>query len=128
MTNDYMAMQGLAAAGVGVALLPRLAVAIARRPGVVTVPLAEPVIERVTFVATRRGAYRSPAADAFSAVLADRGAGRGRTRTCRLSPTTCSTPWPGRPSRRGRHGWGLPAPGWPARRGAPLSMHPAMTP
>jgi len=69
MTNDYMAMQGLVAAGVGVALLPRLAVAIARRPGVVVIPLADPVIERVTFVATRRGSYRSSAADAFRAVL-----------------------------------------------------------
>ena len=68
-TNDYMAMQGLVAAGVGVAVMPRLAVAMARRPGVVVLPLAEPVIERVTFTATRRGAYRSPAADAFGAAL-----------------------------------------------------------
>jgi len=69
MTNDYMAMQGLVAAGVGVALLPRLAIAITRRPGVVIVPLAEPVIERVTFVATRRGSYKSSAAEVFHSVL-----------------------------------------------------------
>ncbi len=69
MTNDYMAMQGLVAAGVGVALMPRLAVAIARRPGVVLLPLAEPVIERVTFIAARRGAYKSPVAEVFSSVL-----------------------------------------------------------
>jgi len=68
-TNDYMAMQGLVAAGVGVALLPRLAVAIARRPGVVMIPLTEPVIERVTFIATRRGSFKSPAADAFRTAL-----------------------------------------------------------
>lgn len=69
MTNDYMAMQGLVAAGVGVALMPRLAVAIARRPGVVMIPLERPVIERVTFIATRFGAYKSPATDAFRAAL-----------------------------------------------------------
>ncbi|HUZ54387.1 MAG TPA: LysR family transcriptional regulator [Streptosporangiaceae bacterium] len=68
-TNDYMAMQGLVAADVGIAVMPRLAVAMARRPGVIVLPLAEPVIERVTFIATRRGAYRSPAADTFRAAL-----------------------------------------------------------
>lgn len=71
MTNDYMAMQGLVAAGVGIAVLPRLAVAIARRPGVVVVPLARSVIERVTFVATRKGAYRSPVAEVFRSALRD---------------------------------------------------------
>jgi DNA-binding transcriptional LysR family regulator len=68
-TNDYMAMQGLVAAGVGVALLPRLAVAMSRRRGVVLLPLSQLVIERVTFIATRSGAYRSPVADAFRAAL-----------------------------------------------------------
>jgi len=68
-TNDYMAMQGLVAADVGVAVMPRLAIAIARRPGVVVLPLAQPVIERVTFIATRRGAYRAPAGDAFRSAL-----------------------------------------------------------
>jgi DNA-binding transcriptional LysR family regulator len=68
-TNDYMAAQGLVASGVGVALLPRLAVAMSRRPGVALLPLSEPVIERVTFIATRSGAYRSPLTDAFRAVL-----------------------------------------------------------
>jgi DNA-binding transcriptional LysR family regulator len=68
-TNDYMAMQGLVAAGVGVALLPRLAVAIARRPGVALVPLAELTIERVTFIATRRHAWRSPASESFRTAL-----------------------------------------------------------
>jgi DNA-binding transcriptional LysR family regulator len=62
-------MQGLVAADVGVAVMPRLAVAMARRPAVVVLSLAEPVIERVTFIATRRGAYGSPAADAFRVAL-----------------------------------------------------------
>jgi DNA-binding transcriptional LysR family regulator len=68
-TNDYMAAQGLVAAGVGVALLPRLAVAMSRRPGVALLALSEPVIERVTFIGTRSGAYRSPLTDAFRAAL-----------------------------------------------------------
>jgi DNA-binding transcriptional LysR family regulator len=68
-TNDCMAMQGLVAAEVGVALLPRLATAIAQRPGLVFRPRDEPVIERVTFIATRAGSYRSPAENAFWAAL-----------------------------------------------------------
>jgi DNA-binding transcriptional LysR family regulator len=68
-TNDYMAMQGLVAAGVGVALMPRLATAIAQRPGLVLRPLTEIVIERVTFIAIRSGAYRPPVVDAFRAAL-----------------------------------------------------------
>jgi DNA-binding transcriptional LysR family regulator len=68
-TNDYMAAQGLVAAEVGVALLPRLAVAMSRRPGVALLALSELVIERVTFIATRSGAYRSPLTDAFRAAL-----------------------------------------------------------
>jgi DNA-binding transcriptional LysR family regulator len=68
-TNDYMAAQGLVAAGVGVALLPRLAVAMSRRPGVALLPLTDLVIERVTFIATRSGAYRSPLTDTFGAAL-----------------------------------------------------------
>jgi hypothetical protein len=50
-------------------MFPRLATAIAQRPGVVFRPLAETVIERVTFIATRAGAYRSPVLDAFRAAL-----------------------------------------------------------
>ena len=68
-TNDYQAMQGLVAAGVGVALLPRLAVAVSHRPDVILRPLDSTVIERVTFIATRSGAYRSPLVTAFRAAL-----------------------------------------------------------
>jgi DNA-binding transcriptional LysR family regulator len=70
-TNDYLAMQGLVAAGLGVALLPRLAGTVPQRPGVLLRPLADPVIDRVTFVASRPGAYRSPVMDAFRAALRD---------------------------------------------------------
>jgi hypothetical protein len=62
-------MQGLVAAGVGVALLPRLAVAVSQRPDVILRPLDNTVIERVTFIATRSGAYRSPLVTAFRAAL-----------------------------------------------------------
>ena len=68
-TNDYQAMQGLVAAGVGVALLPRLAVAVTQRPDVILRPLDDTVIERVTFIATRAGAYQSPLVTAFRAAL-----------------------------------------------------------
>jgi DNA-binding transcriptional LysR family regulator len=68
-TNDYQAMQGLVAAGVGVALLPRLAVAVSRRPDVILRPLDNTVIERVTFIAARAGAYQSPLVTAFRAAL-----------------------------------------------------------
>jgi DNA-binding transcriptional LysR family regulator len=68
-TNDYQAMQGLVAAGVGVALLPRLAVAVSRRPDVILRPLDNTVIERITFIATRAGAYQSPLVTAFRAAL-----------------------------------------------------------
>jgi len=44
-------------------------VAIARCTGVVFAQLARPVIERVTFVATRRGSYKSPVAEAFRSAL-----------------------------------------------------------
>ena len=68
-TNDYQAMQGLVAAGVGVALLPRLAVATSHRPDVALRPLDSTVIERITFIATRAGGYRSPLVTAFRAAL-----------------------------------------------------------
>jgi DNA-binding transcriptional LysR family regulator len=68
-TNDYAAMQGLVAGGVGVALIPRLAAGLYNRPGVVLRPLAEPLIERVTFIVSRAGAYRSRAAQAIASLL-----------------------------------------------------------
>ena len=70
-TNDYMAMQGLVAAGVGVAVLPRLAAAIAVRPGVVLRPLAGLVLERVTFTVTRTGSFPTPTTETFRTALRD---------------------------------------------------------
>jgi DNA-binding transcriptional LysR family regulator len=70
-TNDYAAMQGLIAGGVGVALLPRLACAFTLKPGVVVRPLGEQLIERVTFIATRTGAYRAPTVGTIRQLLRD---------------------------------------------------------
>jgi DNA-binding transcriptional LysR family regulator len=55
-TNDYMVMQGLVAAGAGIAVMPRLAAAITIRPGVTVRPLSGEVLERVTFLVTRSSA------------------------------------------------------------------------
>ena len=56
-----MVMQGLVAAHVGVAVMPRLATAIAVRPGIVVRPLLGDVLERVTFIVTRTAGYRAAA-------------------------------------------------------------------
>jgi len=50
-------------------MLPRLAVAMQHRPDVVLRALDSTVIERVTSIATRSGAYRSPLVTAFRAAL-----------------------------------------------------------
>ena len=68
-TNDYMAMQGLVAAGVGVAVLPRLAVAITARPGIIVRPLEGCPLERVTFTVHRTHGYRSPATEVMRAEM-----------------------------------------------------------
>jgi DNA-binding transcriptional LysR family regulator len=61
-TSDYVAMQGLVACGVGIALLPRLVAAIAVHPGIVLRPLAEDVLARVVTIATRPGGHLPPSA------------------------------------------------------------------
>src|SRR5579875_1542255 len=68
-TNDYLAMQGLVASGVGIAVLPRLAAAIAIRPGVAVRPLAPRTLERVTFLGSRAGFAQTAAASALRAAL-----------------------------------------------------------
>ena len=68
-SNDYMAMQGLVAAGVGVALVPRLIRAMAVRPEVVLRPVRGSDIARVVAIVSRRGGYTSPAASALRAAL-----------------------------------------------------------
>jgi DNA-binding transcriptional LysR family regulator len=68
-TNDCMAMQGLVAAGVGVALIPRLAAAVAVRPGVALRPLSGHPLTRVTSIVWRAEGYRSPAAATMGEIL-----------------------------------------------------------
>lgn len=68
-TNDYMVMQGLVAAGAGVAVMPRLAAAITVRPGVVVRPLLGEPLERVTFLATRSGTADTPVLAALAEEL-----------------------------------------------------------
>jgi hypothetical protein len=64
-----MAMQGLVAAGVGVALVPRLVAAMALRPEVVLRPISGTDITRVVAIISRAGGYASPAALAMAAAL-----------------------------------------------------------
>ena len=68
-SNDYMAMQGLVAAGVGVALVPRLISALALRPEVVLRPISGSDITRVVAITTRAGGYTSHAVLGMAAAL-----------------------------------------------------------
>jgi DNA-binding transcriptional LysR family regulator len=63
-SDDNGAVQGMVAAGLGVAVVPALAVD-ARDPGVVALPLGNAVPPRVLCLAWHRDRYRSPAARAF---------------------------------------------------------------
>jgi len=63
-SDDNGAVQGMVAAGLGVALVPALAVD-ARDPGVVALPLGGAIPPRVLCLAWHRDRYRSPAARAF---------------------------------------------------------------
>jgi DNA-binding transcriptional LysR family regulator len=63
-SDDNGAVQGMVAAGLGVALVPALAVDV-RDPGVVALPLGDAVPPRVLCLAWHRDRYRSPAARAF---------------------------------------------------------------
>ncbi len=68
-TNDYMAMQALVAAGVGVAVLPRLVAAMAVRKEVVILPLAGGTLTRTVSIASRREGFRSAASTTMREVL-----------------------------------------------------------
>jgi DNA-binding transcriptional LysR family regulator len=70
-TSDYMAMQGLVASGVGVALMPRLVAAISVHPGIVMRPLAGASLTRVVTLAARPTGYRPPACEPMLAALHD---------------------------------------------------------
>ena len=64
-SDDNGAVQGMVAAGLGVALVPTLAVD-ERDPNVVVLPLGEDVPPRVLSLVWHRDRYRSPAARAFA--------------------------------------------------------------
>lgn len=55
----------MVAAGIGMAVVPRLAVEASGRAGIATVPLRNPSVSRTLGVVSRRGVPLSPAADAF---------------------------------------------------------------
>src|SRR6476619_1008072 len=69
-SDDYLAIQGLVAAGVGVALIPTLALT-AVRDDIVIRSLGNEAPVRKIAAATRPGAQRSPAARAMLEVLAE---------------------------------------------------------
>jgi DNA-binding transcriptional LysR family regulator len=66
---------GLVRAGLGLAVVPQLAVNPADSPGVVIVPLRNPGISRTLGVVARRGVPLSPAADALLGLLRRHGKG-----------------------------------------------------
>jgi DNA-binding transcriptional LysR family regulator len=67
--DETLAAQALVAAGVGVTLLPQLALT-AVHPGVVARRLTSPPVRRI-WVARQEGAYTSPASDAMMQTLVD---------------------------------------------------------
>ncbi|MCT4357848.1 LysR family transcriptional regulator [Streptomyces sp. Je 1-79] len=67
-TDDYAVVQGLVAAGTGVALIPRLALG-ASRPDLVVRPLAGPVLAREISVAVLRSTSAQAAQELVSALL-----------------------------------------------------------
>jgi DNA-binding transcriptional LysR family regulator len=71
-SDDYQTVQGLVAAGVGVALIPQLALSGVREDIVVRALRPQPPVRRVT-AATRRGSPVPPAARAMLDLLVDVG-------------------------------------------------------
>jgi molybdate transport repressor ModE-like protein len=67
-SNDHYVLMGLVASGVGVTLLPELALRIAH-PGVVIRPVTGGNATRHIFAATAKDSYRSPATEAMIKVL-----------------------------------------------------------
>jgi molybdate transport repressor ModE-like protein len=68
-TDENEQLQAFVAAGLGVAIFPRLALS-APRPGVVVVPTTAK-LERRVWAATLRDSYRSPATEAMIEILRD---------------------------------------------------------
>src|SRR3712207_6967794 len=71
-SDDYLAIQGFVAAGVGVALIPDLALLAVRDDVVIRALRSEPPIRRIS-AATLTDAYRSPATEAMLDILRDVG-------------------------------------------------------
>lgn len=69
-TDDYAAMQGLVAAGVGVSLIAELGL-VTIRDDIVVRDLGRETPVRQVFAATRADGYRSPAAQAMVEILSD---------------------------------------------------------
>jgi DNA-binding transcriptional LysR family regulator len=69
-SDDYLAIQGFIAAGMGVSLIPDLAL-LATRDDVAIRSVAGSAPFRTVQAATMRGVYRSPAVDAMLSVLLD---------------------------------------------------------
>jgi DNA-binding transcriptional LysR family regulator len=69
-TDDYQAMQGYVAAGVGVALIPDLGLTSMREDVVVRSLGSHPPVRRI-YAATTTGGYRSPATAAMLEILAE---------------------------------------------------------
>ena len=67
-SDDFGVVQGLVGAGVGVALLPELAL-VGERPDVVVRPIGKKPIVRQIFAATLANGYRSPALEEMLAIL-----------------------------------------------------------
>jgi DNA-binding transcriptional LysR family regulator len=70
-TNDYLAMQGLVALGVGIALIPRLALSAGVRDGVVLRPLDDPPLVRTTSIVRRSNGHQPLAAEPLRGILRD---------------------------------------------------------
>ncbi|MBV9003646.1 MAG: LysR family transcriptional regulator [Solirubrobacterales bacterium] len=74
-TNDYMAMQALVEARVGIAVMPRLVASMAVRERVAIVPLAAGTLTRTASIVSRRAGFRSAASTTMRAVLHEVAAG-----------------------------------------------------
>ena len=72
-SDDYLAIQGFVAAGVGVSLIPDLALLAVRDYVAIRSLGARPPVRRIQ-AATLRDGYRSPAVDAMAEILAEVGA------------------------------------------------------
>lgn len=71
-SDDYQVLKGLVSAGLGVTLLPELALG-DRPQGVVLKPVADKPTTRRVWAITREGSSRSPATDAMLGVLVEAG-------------------------------------------------------